>query len=380
VFPAGAYEVRGGINGIDEPWWLAAPALLGEIEQRGYVSRVAASYQLGDAVLRMEADNPALLEAFPALYGDCAVSAPIAPGLPAVRCTLRRSFEPQLIVLTFQEGAPADPAAAAYNLLRPTHAVPPFRVWDSPLPGWRLAGGATGPVLAASDAHILLHPKLIPPEFLVEYMVGITLGAQPWMLPIHGASLQIGDAGVVLVGASHAGKTTTSLHLAARGHPLLGDEIALIRLASNEVVPFRRAVNVRPGPLGEELAAVLGLSNDGDGSPSSDQWARRHRITELFPGGRAGPAPLRAVFFLAGFAEHPSVERFELTLDQTDVFGWITTPEIAYCSWGVAPARRAFRLMVLKQLLARIPCWLLKVGRPRDTAELIEDTMEELSC
>jgi hypothetical protein len=380
VFPAGAYEVRGGINGIDEPWWLAAPALLREVEQRDYVSRATASYQLGDAVLRMDADNPALLEAFPKLYGDCAVSASEALRLPAVRCTLRRSFDPQLVVLTFQEGAPPDPAAAAYHLLRPTHAVPPFQVGDSPLPGWRLAGGTTGPVLAACGNHVLLHPKLIPPEFLVEYLVGITLGAQPWMLPIHGASLRMSEAGVVLVGASHAGKTTTALHLAARGHPLLGDEIALIRLATSEIVPFRRAVNVRPGPLGQELAGVLGLSDDGDGASSSAQWARPHRITDLFPDRPARPAPLRAVFFLSGFADRPSLEPFHLTFDQADVFSWITTPEIAYCSWGLAPARRAFRLVVLRQALSRIPCWFLQVGPPRDTVDLIERTMEELSC
>lgn len=379
MFPAGEYGVRSEINGIVEPWWLVAPALLREIERRGFVTRAAAAYQLGDAVLQIDADDPMPLTAFPERYGDCAISTPVAAsGMPAVRCTIRRSLEPPMVVLTFQEGAPPDAAAAAYNLLRPTHAVPPFRVWDSPLPGWRLAGGATGPVLAACDAQVLFHRKLIPAEFLAEYLVGITLGAQPWMLPIHGASLQIGGAGVVLVGASHSGKTTTSLHLAARGHTLLGDEIALIRIATSEVVPFRRAVNPRPGRYGQELAATLRLSDDGDGSTSSPQWARPHRITELFPDRPARPAPVRAVFFLAGFADRPSLEPFQLTLDRADVISWITTPEIAYCSWGLAPARRAFRLMVLKGLISRIPCWLVKAGPPRDTAELIERTVEEL--
>lgn len=378
VLPTGACEVRSEVSG--EPWWLAAPALLGEIQRREFVAQGCGAYQLGDAVLRMDVDHPTLLETFPHLYGDCAISSPPAPGVAAVRCTMRRSYEPPLVVLTFAEGAPADPAAAAYNLLRPTQAVPPFRVWDSPLAGWRLAGGSAGPVLAACDAHVLLHPKLIPPEFLVEYLVGITLGAQHWTLPIHGASLQVGQAGVVLVGASHAGKTTTALHLAARGHTLLGDEIALIRLASGEIVPFRRAVNIRPGPHGRALAAALGLAGDAEDSSSTPHWAGSYRITELFPDRPAGPTPLRAVFFLSGFADRPSLDRFELALDHDDVIGWITTPEIAYCSWGVAPARRALRLMALRQMLSGIPCWLLKAGSPRDTVELIERTVEELVC
>jgi hypothetical protein len=378
VFPVGAHEDRSAINGTDEPWWLAAPALLREVEGRDFVSRAVAAYQLGDTRLQMDVDDPVLLTGFAPRYGDCAVVPSAGADVPAVRCTMRRSLDPPFVVLTFHEGAPPDAAAAAYSLLRPTHAVGPFRVWDSPLPGWRLAGGATGPVLAACDAQVLFHRKLIPAEFLAEYLVGITLAAQPWMLPIHGASLQIGEAGAVLVGASHSGKTTTSLHLAARGHTLLGDEIALIRLATSEVVPFRRAVNPRPGRYGQELAATLRLSDDGDGSAASPQWARPHRITELFPDRPARPAPVRAIFFLAGFADRASLEPFQLTLDRADVISWITTPEIAYCSWGLVPARRAFRLLVLKQLIARIPCWLVKAGPPRDTAELIERTVEEL--
>ena len=378
MFPAGAGGGWSEINQVDEPWWSAAR--LREVEHRDFVSRATAAYRLGDAVLQIDVDDPALLEGFVRLYGDCAVPAPSASDGSAVRCTMRRSFEPQLVVLTFQTGAPADAAAAAYHLLRPTQAVPPFRVWDSVDSGWRLVGGSTGPVLAARGAQVLMHPKLIPAEFLVEYLVGITLGAQTGMLPIHGAALRMGEAGVVLVGASHAGKTTTSLHLAARGHSLLSDEIAVIRLATREVVPFRRAVNVRPGPVGQELAAVLGLSGDEDGSASSPQWARWHRITEVFPGPPACPAPLQAVFFLAGFADQATMEPFQLDLDRPDVFAWITAPEISFCSWGVAPSRRALRLLVLKQALSRTPCWLVKVGPPQETVELIERTVEELSC
>ena len=379
VLPDGAGHVRSDIDRADEPWWLAAPGVLQAVEQRPFVSRAAASYRFGDAVLQMDADDPELLAAFPALYGDCAATGVQASGVATVRCTLRRNDEPPLVVLTFDEGAPADPAAIAHNLLRPTKTVPPFRVWDSPQPGWRLAGGATGPLLAACGAHVLLDPTMYSPEFPVEYLVGITLGAQPGMLPIHGAAVLMGEAGIVLVGASHSSKTTTSLYMGARGHTLLGDEVALIRLATTEIVPFRRAVNLRPGPRGLELAAVLGLPT-GNGASSSAEWVGRHRITRLFPDRPARSAPLRAVFFLAGFAERPSLEPFRLTLDRPDVFGWITTPEIAYASWGIVPARRAFRLMVLKQVLSRVPCWLVKVGPPHDTVALIERTMEELRC
>jgi len=377
VFPAGAYEVRSGSNGTDEPWWLAAPALLQQVEQREYISRGTAAYGFGDAVLQMDADDRMLLDAFPLLYGDCAVETSVEPNGPRVRCTMRRSIEPPLVVLTFHEGAPSDLAGAGYHLLRPTCAVPPFQVGDSPLPGWRLTGGITGPVLAACGAQVLLRRTLVPVEFLVEYLVGIALASQPWMLPIHGASLRIGTAGAVVVGASRAGKTTTALYLAARGHMLLGEEIALVELTTRELVPFRRAVNVRPGRYGQELTAMLDLPDPVEDA-SARWWDGRHRISDLFPGPPAARAPLRAVFFLAGFADHAAIEPFQVTLDQRDVFSWITTPEIAYCSWGLDPARRALRLMVLKNVLSQVPCWLLTAGPPRETVELIERTMEEL--
>ena len=361
-------------------WWLAAPVLLESIERRALESRTTVSYQFGDAVLRIDTNEPLLVEALRQRYGDCAVSNAVPSHGPTVRCTIWRSFEPQLIVLTFVEGAPPDPAAAAPHLLRPTRAVAPFRVWDSPIPGWRLVGGVTGPVLATRGAQVLLQPKLIPTDFLVEYLVGITLGGQPGLLPIHGAALQIGQAGAVLVGPSHAGKTTTALHLAARGYGLLGDEIALLRVATREVVPFRRTAQLRPGPRGQELAALLGPSDNGDGPCADDEWTVPYRIAELFPNAAVHPVRVRAVYFLSGFADGPSLTPFNFTFGDPDILRWIMIPEISHYSWGVAPARRTFRLMILREVLSRIPCWRLTVGPPSDTAALIEANMEELSC
>ncbi len=361
----------------DSSWWLAAPALLRDIQQQSPAPQASARYRLGDSVFEIAVDDPVLLEKFRQMYGDCAVSAPIAPDMPRVRCTVRRGGDPQLILLTFETGAPPDPAGAAFNLLRPTRAVPPFSVHDSRIAGWRLAGGAVEPVLAACGPYVLIAPWQVPADFLVEYLVGITLAAQPELLAVHGASLQMRDAGMVIVGGSHAGKTTTALHLAARGHTLFGDELALIRLASREIVPFRRTLNLRPGPRAPELAAVLERAGDREKLAVDDEWVGPHWIGDLFPGSSPCPASLQAVFFLDGFANRASLAPFRLTLHDTDVVNWLAQPAIAYCSWGLAPERRALRLLALRQLLARVPCWRLKVGPPAETAQLIERTMEE---
>jgi hypothetical protein len=361
-------------------WWLEAPAIQRAIEDQIPEPHLTACFKLGDAVLEMVANDPALLAPVQQLYGDCAVSGADAADLPRVRCLLRRPTRPPLILLTFDDRVPADPAAATFGLLRPTRAVPPYSVRNSPVPGWRLAGGVESPVLAASASNVLIHPLQVPPVFLAEYLVGLVLAAQPKLLPLHAASLSVGGRGLMIVGSSHAGKTTTAIHLAARGHPLLGDEVALVRLASNEIVPFRRTMKLRPGPHDPALEAAAKRLGDLEQPVVEDQWGGTHRIGELFPSLPARPTSLRAVFFLRRFAERPALEPFQLRLGDADIFDWLATPEIAYTSWGLAPERRALRMLALRQMLARVPCWLLDPGTPGETAEVIERTMEELGC
>jgi hypothetical protein len=364
-----------------EPWWLRASALQESIQRQRSKPGAIAFFRLGDAVLQVTSSDPALLEWFGQLYGDCVVPRPVAPHEPLVRCDVHRNADPPLFLLTFHAGGPRDPAAAALGLLRETPVAGPYAVHDSPVSGWRLASGAAKPVLAARDTCVLIDLQQVPTEFLVEYLVSTTLAAQPTLLAVHAASLRIGDAGLLLSGPSRGGKTTTSLHLAARGHTLLGDETAVIRLATNEILPLRRAVNLRPGPRAAELAVALAERGDrAESSVGAGRTRRRFRIGELFPGAPARPARLRAAFFLRGFADPPSLESCRLTLAEVEIFDCMAGNDTAYTSWGLSPERRALRLLALRQVLTRIPCWLLTVGTPVETAELIERTMEELGC
>jgi len=139
-------------------------------------------------------------------------------------------------------------------------------------------------------------------------------------------------------------------------------------------------MKLRPGPYESALEAAAKRFRDLEQPEVEDRWGGTHRIGELFPGSPARPVSLRAVFFLRGFANRPALEPFQLSLGDADVFDWLATPEIAYTSWGLGPQRRALRMLALRQVLARIPCWLLDLGAPGETVELIERTMEELGC
>jgi hypothetical protein len=365
-------------HSADFPWWLASQQLNAAIERQATTSKTV-RYQFGDAILELATDHPPLLERFDTLYRECAVSRPDAPDEPRVRCTVHRAIDGGPIVVTFLRGAPPEPAAGALSLFQPTGIVPPYSVYDSPIPGWRLAGSATRPVVAARGEHVLIDSALTRPDFLVEYLVTATLAAQPELIIAHAASVRIGDAGILFAGPTHSGKTTLSLHSTARGHGFYTDDAAAIRLATTQVVPLRQAVRVRPAPRAPEVTTALeslqtsrpqAIGRDADGSMLV-------HVSDLFPGAFPAPTRLRAAFFLKGFAERPVLSPFQFTLQNLGDFDTLGSMDMAFRGWGFDHARRAIRLLALRQLFAQLPCWLLTVGTPADTIRVVERTLEE---
>jgi hypothetical protein len=350
------------------PWWLLAPELAQRLE-RQRVPQIPVCYRLGNGLLRIISDNERLLEGFDQQYGDCEVSPASAAEHAQVECVVRRGGDPPLVLMTFVRGAPKDPASA-FLPRRET------RVWDSPLTGWRLAGNGAVPMLAACGSRVLIDTQRAWKQFPVDYLVSATLNSQPDLVAVHAASVAIDGAGIVLAGRSGAGKTTTSLHLAARGHGMLGDEIALIRLATNELHPFRRSVGLRSGPRGSELSAAIARATQQSQPRSNDEGAAVMRIGQLFAGPAAPIAPLRSAFFLTGFGERPSVAPFRLTLEDLEAHSVLAGNEIATL-WGLTPTRRALRIMMLQQIFKRVVCWKLTLGKPAETVELIEKVVRE---
>jgi len=357
------------------PWWTAAQLLQSTSEENRSPIRATASYLLGNAVLQVAADHPTLLDSFARLYGECAIPE-TASSAPSVRCVVRNAAHTSLLQVTFLDGAPLDPATAALGLLHPPRGDPPYAVRTASLEGWRLVGGAVTPVVAASGNRVLIDSRRVPDDFLVEYLVSATLEAQPELLVLHAAALQVRNAGILLAGPSRAGKTTTSAHLAARGHGLLGDEMTVIRMSNAEVLPLRRSVSLRAGPRAPELSALLARHAVRETQVAGGK-TEPIRIDKLFPGSQARPVRLSGAFFLNGFAAAPAATPFRLSLKDANVFDYLAANDIALVSWGLTPARRALRLLALKHMLTQLPCWRLTVGQPAETAELIERTMGE---
>ena len=116
---------------------------------------------------------------------------------------------------------------------------------------------------------------------------------------IHAASLRHGDGVVIVSGRSGAGKTTLALGLVRSGLRLLSDEYALAGPDARTILPFQRALQVRPGT--PELITELSFLTE---RPLVDlgggvKWTLGLAdLEQAFPGSLAGPAPLRHVVLI----------------------------------------------------------------------------------
>lgn len=85
----------------------------------------------------------------------------------------------------------------------------------------------------------------------------MALGARRWLL-LHAASLERDGRALILTGASGSGKSTLAALLGDRGWRLMGDEFALIDLASGVLHPFPRPVSLKNAAIALFDAARLG--------------------------------------------------------------------------------------------------------------------------
>lgn len=347
-------------------WWQAAPALARQLDAAP-VPAVSEWYRLGDGYLEIRSDDGPFRERLELLFRECAVPEPGADGLPRVRCTVLAPAGADVALVTFDDPEPLD-------LVRFSLELFPDRGYSeapSPIADWRLltlpTPGGTG-CLAISGDRLLVH-RATPWQALVGSIAMSRLfRLQRGLVFLHAGSVGIGGSGVLLLGPKGAGKTTLSLALAARGHALLGDEIAAVRIATLELVPVRRSLAVRDGPR----AAAVGAALDGAQAPYEPfpDGSRRRRAFagQLFP-EPAEALPLRRLVFLGG--KGPAA-RLEPAPAGRGLLGRLTP--LGASAWGRSPIHLMRDLL---RLVSEVPAVLLELGPPEATAELLATSLED---
>lgn len=184
-------------------------------------------------------------------------------------------------------------------------------------------------------------------------------------ISFHAAVLAHHNNAFAVLGVSTAGKSTTAVACAARGMTFFSDERCL--LDAGQVTPFPRALTLRPN--GRRRLLV------DDGLDSEYLQARLRRAdvvddfvvppSQLLPSVAQAPAPLRAMFLISGYADHPHVER-------ADLFGML--PELMLSM--SARERGLDRMARAMHELQNLRLFRLTLGSPSATAQTISDIMQ----
>ncbi len=324
-------------------------------------------YRIADGFLGLDCDYAPVTRRWREIYQDCRCTGPEG-GLPFLHWVVRTQGNPDTARLDCDEDATLDPIQFNLRIV----PEPRFLEVSSPLSGWRFLARAETPDLPFAGFRggtVILDRQQPWEHFVAHYSLHRLLRLQRNTMVFHASGAAVNGSGVILVGQKRSGKTTLSLALAALGHSFFGDEFAAVRRDSGELLPFRRAVSIRPGPA---AAPVLAAVNSGKYSPEVyPDGAPRFRIpaSDLVDSAAATPTPVRAIFFLRPLAQNVRVTAFQAGLEHVRLLSPLGST--------LADFSPAQTISDFFRLLKRAQCYFLEPGgSPEESAEAIVRALE----
>jgi hypothetical protein len=235
-------------------------------------------------------------------------------------------------------GVPLEPMKATMRMADPVVDVelPGGRAWLTAVPDRALLRVYGIGAFEVERGHrIRLRPEAGAPSRAVSYWlhsaVASLLLAQRGQFALHASVVQVAGVAVAVCGERGAGKSTTALRLAQRGHPLVTDDVSVLALGDGvKVHPLAYRVRVLP-----ESARRLGLDTSRARrvprqlklvmpAPSGVSSLPLAAIAELEHDGRAKVSSIR----VRGAKAHWTVDRnahrgwlFRL-LWEAEMFAW----------------------------------------------------------
>lgn len=325
---------------------------------------VRSGFSVAGASLIVDTDEPAVLEEVALLVGTevGAPEDPVAPVILRADVSSRTSTHDRGLITLHSDDPEID--GPQDILLGLSAAEPAFTVVPSASGVLQvLLRGETEPLFFIEGRRSEFRRGPAWPSAVALFVFNRFLRARRDALFFHAASVAIDGRGVLIVGPREAGKSTTALALAARGHALLGDDLAAYVPATGLLLPFARAIGVRAGP--RSRAASLALQRLGR-DPERD-GTQRVPAQQLALGPAPGPVALRAVLFLDGFGARPEVARVSASRDHI-----ARLQPMAGSLVNAPPAERVFQMA---RLLSRVAVFQVRLGDPDLTALQIEEAL-----
>ena len=217
-----------------------------------------------------------------------------------------------------------------------------------------LAVGDESPVLElCPDGLTVLRPDLWP--FYVMQAVTWRLLCEHPVLALHAAVCAAGRVALVVVGPSGSGKSTLCWALVRQGADYFSDECAFFDLPGCHLHVRANRVRLRPGGVAQldDPPDVTGWHESKPGDPKF--------IADLPAPRSPCPEEPALLLFIQGFADTPSL---------TPISGGEATRRVTRMM-GFGDPSPLTRLETAADLVSRLPCRALTLGRPRETAEML---------
>jgi hypothetical protein len=237
--------------------------------------------------------------------------------------------------------------------------------------GWRFLAesGCKKPVIAVGANLLLLDRSYSWQAIVAQFAVSNVMRLQRDVRFFHAATVGIGGNGVFIAGAKGSGKTTLSLALAARSHAFLGDEYAAVCVTTGALLPFRRAVSIRPGIRAARLEARLQGMNPIFDKTEDGLNRVRLSVRDVFPDAASRPVNLSHCLFLRSFQQKPGVLEFAA--------GEMRLPLLQPLLASLWSQRPGMLMLEFLRVFSKARCFHVDAGgTPDETAELIERVVE----
>lgn len=264
--------------------------------------------------------------------------------------------------------APLDALARLYAAYpKPADGLTDFTVRLEPEQPWRRwlrpSVAIRGDYILPDAAPLALAHGLLAAEMGMNLQMA--LGQKNYLL-LHAATVEKDGRALIMTGESGAGKSTLAALLGERGWRLMGDEFALLDMATGLLMPFPRAVSLKNGAIGV-MEAEVAADRFGPLLEDTPKGAIRH----MRPNDRAlahmGEGAMPSLILFPRFGPAQAVRG----VGQAEVFMRLTQASTNYVALG----RRGFD--ALTRLVETNPALAIDYPDTGTAVALVEDFWRE---